>query len=247
MGTSSSDSTRECNKEATRCARKLQMQSGSGQSKKVWSRSPARNIMAFGLRCVKNEQDRTNVLKNIQIRSQKRVFDSLFWGPCWARREPMIAHSHLGPLFVIYHSTKIMLLFIPYLVSGLTAVITTSLSFVGFTMSGIAAGSIAAWVQSILYAGAIPAGGFFALMQSIGMTGALGTAGLVSGGTALAGTLVFVSKIATTAYYATIPLIRLYAPLVTRQEYWNWLHGVFRGETSETLNDMMCRVANYCT
>lgn len=84
-------------------------------------------------------------------------------------------------------------------------------------------------------------------MQSIGMTGALSTTGLVAGGTVLAGSTIIVSKIATSAYYATIPIIRVYAPLVTNQAYWEWMHAVFQGHSTETLSEMLCRVAAYCT
>jgi len=42
----------------------------------------------------------------------------------------------------------------------------------GFQSAGIAASSVAASVQSALYAGAVPAGGWFAALQSAGATGA---------------------------------------------------------------------------
>ncbi|KAG8731599.1 hypothetical protein FRC11_003385 [Ceratobasidium sp. 423] len=54
----------------------------------------------------------------------------------------------------------------------------------GFTASGVAAGSIAAAIQSALYGAAVPAGSLFAIMQSIGATGVLLpaiTAGLGAG------------------------------------------------------------------
>ncbi|CUA70983.1 hypothetical protein RSOLAG22IIIB_09261 [Rhizoctonia solani] len=54
----------------------------------------------------------------------------------------------------------------------------------GFTASGVAAGSIAAAIQSALYGGAVPAGTLFAFLQSIGATGVLIpaiTAGLSAG------------------------------------------------------------------
>ncbi|CAE6489260.1 unnamed protein product [Rhizoctonia solani] len=41
----------------------------------------------------------------------------------------------------------------------------------GFTASGIAAGSLAAAIQSAVYGAAVPAGSLFAIMQSIGATG----------------------------------------------------------------------------
>ncbi|CAE6534767.1 unnamed protein product [Rhizoctonia solani] len=40
----------------------------------------------------------------------------------------------------------------------------------GFTASGVAAGSLAATIQSVVYGAAIPAGGWFATMQSVGAT-----------------------------------------------------------------------------
>ncbi|KAG8731600.1 hypothetical protein FRC11_003386, partial [Ceratobasidium sp. 423] len=43
----------------------------------------------------------------------------------------------------------------------------------GFTASGVAAGSIAAAIQSAVYGAAVPAGSLFAIMQSIGATGVL--------------------------------------------------------------------------
>ena len=64
------------------------------------------------------------------------------------------------------------------------------LGALGFQTAGIAAGSFAAWLQSILYAGAIPAGSWFASFQAAGMAGVAitkGTAiiiGAISSGTA---------------------------------------------------------------
>ncbi|CAE6528795.1 unnamed protein product [Rhizoctonia solani] len=54
----------------------------------------------------------------------------------------------------------------------------------GFTASGVAAGSLAALIQSAIYGAAVPAGSLFAIMQSIGATGVLLpaiTAGLGAG------------------------------------------------------------------
>ncbi|CAE6371103.1 unnamed protein product [Rhizoctonia solani] len=42
---------------------------------------------------------------------------------------------------------------------------------IGFTASGVAAGSLAAAIQSAVYGAAVPAGSLFAIMQSIGATG----------------------------------------------------------------------------
>ena len=51
-----------------------------------------------------------------------------------------------------------------------------ALSAIGFTSSGVAAGSIAAGVQSSI--GSVAAGSLFASLQSAGATAALGTAGV---------------------------------------------------------------------
>ncbi|KDN44592.1 hypothetical protein RSAG8_05357, partial [Rhizoctonia solani AG-8 WAC10335] len=54
----------------------------------------------------------------------------------------------------------------------------------GFTTAGVAAGSIAAGIQSAVYGAAIPAGGWFATMQSIGATATLVPALVAGGGAA---------------------------------------------------------------
>ena len=51
-----------------------------------------------------------------------------------------------------------------------------ALGAVGFTSTGVAAGSIAAGVQSTLYGGSVAAGSVFALCQSAGATGVIGSA-----------------------------------------------------------------------
>ena len=47
----------------------------------------------------------------------------------------------------------------------------------GFGSIGIAAGSLAAWIQSTFFGGLILKGSLFALLQSIGATGMIGTFG----------------------------------------------------------------------
>jgi len=53
---------------------------------------------------------------------------------------------------------------------GAPALAKAALACVGFTKVGIAAGSLAATVQSVVYGGLVPAGGAFALLQSSAMT-----------------------------------------------------------------------------
>ena len=53
---------------------------------------------------------------------------------------------------------------------GAPALAKTALASVGFTKVGIAAGSFAATIQSVVYGGFVPAGGAFALLQSCAMT-----------------------------------------------------------------------------
>ncbi|XP_015928945.1 interferon alpha-inducible protein 27-like protein 2A [Parasteatoda tepidariorum] len=53
-------------------------------------------------------------------------------------------------------------------VIGGTAVVVPAL---GFTAGGVAAGSVAAWIQSTFLGGTIASGGIFAGMQSIGAAG----------------------------------------------------------------------------
>jgi len=60
--------------------------------------------------------------------------------------------------------------------AGVVAGAPAALGAAGFTSSGVAGGSIAASLQSLLYAGATPAGGWFATATSAGMGGAMGTA-----------------------------------------------------------------------
>lgn len=47
-----------------------------------------------------------------------------------------------------------------------------ALSLLGFTSTGIAAGSFAAWIQSVVYGGAT--GGIFSILQSMAMGGTKG-------------------------------------------------------------------------
>ncbi|KDN39774.1 hypothetical protein RSAG8_08566, partial [Rhizoctonia solani AG-8 WAC10335] len=58
-----------------------------------------------------------------------------------------------------------------------TLVVTTGVliatPLLGFTASGVAAGSLAAAIQSAIYGAAVPAGSLFAIMQSIGATGVI--------------------------------------------------------------------------
>lgn len=61
-----------------------------------------------------------------------------------------------------------------------------ALSIVGFTASGVAAGSIAASAQSVLYGGAVASGGVFAGLQGAGAAGVT-FAGKVAIGTTFAG------------------------------------------------------------
>jgi len=63
---------------------------------------------------------------------------------------------------------------------GVTAGAPAALGAVGFTSSGVAGGSIAASLQSLLYAGATPAGGWFATCTSAAMGGAAGTAAVTA-------------------------------------------------------------------
>ncbi|CAE6511380.1 unnamed protein product [Rhizoctonia solani] len=50
----------------------------------------------------------------------------------------------------------------------------------GFGAGGVAAGSLAAAIQSAFYGAAVPAGSLFAILQSIGATGVIGPA-LIAG------------------------------------------------------------------
>ena len=64
-----------------------------------------------------------------------------------------------------------------------------ALTAAGFTASGVAGGSLAAWAQSTFYGGAT--GGLFSLLQSAGAAGlgaaGYGTAAAVGGATGVAG------------------------------------------------------------
>ncbi|EUC54115.1 interferon-induced 6-16 family protein [Rhizoctonia solani AG-3 Rhs1AP] len=53
----------------------------------------------------------------------------------------------------------------------------------GFTATGVAAGSLAAAIQSAVYGAAVPAGGLFAIMQSVGATATIVPA-LIAGASA---------------------------------------------------------------
>ena len=100
-------------------------------------------------------------------------------------------------------SAKRALPYVPVgLAAGTAAVVAAPLVLgaVGFTAGGVAAGSIAAFIQSTVYGGSVASGSAFALAQSAGATGigvagnvAIGgiTAGITGGLTAL-GNYVFV-------------------------------------------------------
>ncbi|CUA71556.1 hypothetical protein RSOLAG22IIIB_04675 [Rhizoctonia solani] len=53
---------------------------------------------------------------------------------------------------------------------GTTIAVFATPPLLGFTASGVAAGSLAAAVQSAVYGAAVPAGSLFAIMQSVGAT-----------------------------------------------------------------------------
>lgn len=59
------------------------------------------------------------------------------------------------------------------LVGGIAALVATPfvLSWMGFTAAGVAAGSIAASIQSFMYGGAVGSTSIFAVFQSIGAVG----------------------------------------------------------------------------
>ncbi|CAE6542449.1 unnamed protein product [Rhizoctonia solani] len=53
---------------------------------------------------------------------------------------------------------------------GTTVAVFATPPLLGFTASGVAAGSLAAAIQSAVYGAAVPAGSLFAIMQSVGAT-----------------------------------------------------------------------------
>lgn len=61
------------------------------------------------------------------------------------------------------------------------------------------------------------------------------------------GSVALISKIASSAYYASVPLVIMYVPQLSRDVYWDWIHAIFLGQTQETFKDLLCRTANYCT
>lgn len=65
------------------------------------------------------------------------------------------------------------------------AVVSLCLTAVGFAPAGIAAGSLAASIQSTI--GTVAAGSMFATLQSLGASGALAIAGTVGAGVAAIG------------------------------------------------------------
>ena len=66
-------------------------------------------------------------------------------------------------------------------VGGILALAVTrfGLAQIGFTAAGVAANSIAALVQSVVYGGAVAATSVFALLQGIGAAGLSTRAGLI--------------------------------------------------------------------
>ena len=66
-------------------------------------------------------------------------------------------------------------------VGGIFALALTKVGLlqIGFTTAGVAANSIAALVQSVVYGGAVAASSIFAVLQSIGAAGLCTRAGLV--------------------------------------------------------------------
>lgn len=123
------------------------------------------------------------------------------------------------------------------LVSGITYAITASLSVVGFTVAGPAAGSIAAWVQAIVYGGAVPAGGLFAVLQSIGMGGAIGAAGLITSG-------LFFTGLVGTIFAATYPALAAFLPADVYRE---WIQDVLTGATQVSLRELLCSAGGVCS
>ena len=83
--------------------------------------------------------------------------------------------------------------------AGTAAVAATPLvlSAAGYTAGGAAAGSVTAFIQSVVYGGSVTSGGAFAFLQSAGAVG-IGTAsraaiGGITGGIAAYGARMFVS------------------------------------------------------
>ncbi|KAF8721204.1 hypothetical protein RHS02_08936, partial [Rhizoctonia solani] len=79
-----------------------------------------------------------------------------------------------------------------------TIIVMVTPPFLGFTASGIAAGSLAAAIQSVFYGAAVPAGSLFSIMQSIGAIGVFlpAIAAGLSAGTLCAVTRIVVGAIA---------------------------------------------------
>lgn len=67
---------------------------------------------------------------------------------------------------------------------ALTSAASVAINAIGFTPAGIAAGSIAACIQSCI--GDVVVGSVFAAVQSLAATGTIATVGVASGGAALA-------------------------------------------------------------
>jgi hypothetical protein len=56
---------------------------------------------------------------------------------------------------------------------ALQTLLHTIITLVGFTSSGVGARTLAAFIQSVFYAGTITSGGIFAILQHLGATGVL--------------------------------------------------------------------------
>lgn len=123
------------------------------------------------------------------------------------------------------------------LASGITYGITAFLSTIGFTVVGPAAGTLAAWVQAVVYGGAVPAGSLFAMLQSIGMGGAIGAAGLASGGLLLTG-------LVGSIFVATFPIL---SPFLPADVYRTWIHDTVMGTTQVSLRELLCSAGGVCS
>ncbi|CAE6423294.1 unnamed protein product [Rhizoctonia solani] len=66
---------------------------------------------------------------------------------------------------------------------GTSIVVLATPPLLGFTASGVAAGSLAAGIQSAVYGAAVPAGSLFAILQSVGATATIVPA-LIAGASA---------------------------------------------------------------